>query len=69
MRDVELIAWLAARARDAPAASVRTGAFLRAAAGLLDGKRVATHWHWCVPGTQFKVGDVTQTCGCGKIRR
>ena len=48
VRDVELRAWLC---RAAPVVSrltsVCSGAFLLAAAGLLDGKRAATHWSAC----------------------
>lgn len=47
-RDAELVAWLHQRAHAAErVASVCTGAFLLGATGLLDGRRVATHWQYC----------------------
>jgi transcriptional regulator GlxA family with amidase domain len=44
--DRQLLAWIARRASKAQrTASVCTGAFALAAAGLLDGRRATTHWH------------------------
>jgi transcriptional regulator GlxA family with amidase domain len=46
-RDEELLHWLRRTAqRVRRIGSICTGAFLLAAAGLLNGKRVATHWKW-----------------------
>jgi transcriptional regulator GlxA family with amidase domain len=46
--DPVLIGWVRERAtRARRVASVCTGAFLLAAAGMLDGRRAATHWMYC----------------------
>jgi len=55
-RDRELLLWLQKTAqRVRRIGSVCTGAFLLASAGLLDGKRAATHWKWAAElGNKFK---------------
>ena len=46
--DQDLLSWIRRRARNADrVASVCTGAFLLASAGLLDGRRAVTHWSRC----------------------
>jgi transcriptional regulator GlxA family with amidase domain len=47
-KDARLVGWIKARAKAARrVASVCSGAFLLATAGLLDGRRAATHWGRC----------------------
>ena len=46
-RDARLLEWLRERAKDTRRiVSICTGAYVLAAAGLLDGRRVTTHWHY-----------------------
>ncbi|HLM83376.1 MAG TPA: helix-turn-helix domain-containing protein [Terriglobales bacterium] len=59
-RDKQLLAWLRRTApRVRRSGSICTGAFLLAAAGLLDGKRVTTHWKWAA--------DLAKRCKGAKV--
>lgn len=60
LRDEAFVGWLArAAGRAERVASVCTGAFLLAAAGLLDGVPAATHWRWAGElGRRYPAVDV-----------
>jgi len=46
--DIALVDWVRERTKQARrTASICTGSFLLAAAGVLDGRRAATHWRFC----------------------
>ena len=46
--DQEVLAWIVRASKKAKrTTSVCTGAYLLAAAGLLDNRRATTHWQWC----------------------
>jgi transcriptional regulator GlxA family with amidase domain len=53
IENVALVDWVQQRATQARrVASVCTGAFMLAAAGMLDGRRAATHWKYCAQFAQ-----------------
>lgn len=59
-KDQRLIQWLRSKVAGARRfGSICTGAFLLAAAGLLDGKRATTHWKWA--------GELAERCKNTKI--
>jgi len=58
----EFLAWLRAKSkRIRRVGSVCTGAFVLGRAGLLDGRRVVTHWRWCARlAAAFPLAEVDQ---------